>query len=193
MYKIVFQQFPFDTTKNYDTTHYLNVTDIKNELSAIKSELQSVKAATGEIKFYKHRQKHKTFSMETINYNTFYISFENLANAIDIEEIINNIDGIQFEFMSYFKYPKNSVFKHHKSFTVYPNPADEVLNLDLPFFVKSLEITNINGETLKQFTRSELSMINSNGKYTVEIAGFPPGIYFMIINNRYFEKVVVKR
>ena len=193
MYKVIFQEFPFDSTKNYDTTHFLNVNNIKQKLSGIKSDLQSLTGTTGEIKFYKHIHKHKTFSMETAYYNTFYVEFENPVNAIETAENINNIDGIECEFMSYFKYPKNSVFQKHDLLTVYPNPANEVINLEFPAQIKSLQISNMNGDKIKEFSKTELTMINSNGKITIETAGFPPGIYFLIIDSRYFEKIVVKR
>ena len=124
LFVLEFPYFPFDTT-NYDmdTVKFFTANDIKQELSQIKDSFLSISNVTGEIRFYRENLKYRTFS--NITYiKVFYISFENIVNSYETEEIINNfnIDGLKCEFLSYFGYLLESVYEKNENIEL-PEPS----------------------------------------------------------------------
>lgn len=188
--------FPFDTT-NYDmdTVTFFTVNDIKQELSKIKDSLLSISSITGEIKFYQTTLIWEKFSNITHNLIKFYASFENLVNAYETEEIINNfnIDGFKCEFLSYFAYVVGSVYEKNENIKLYPNPANDAVFMDISEHFNALKITNSNGEIVKEFTLEEIRNFNSNQKIAFKVSEFNTGVYFIIIDNKYVEKLVIAR
>jgi len=145
MFKFNFPYFPFDTTGyNIDTVTYFTANDIKQELSTIKDSLLSLSSITGEIRFYETDRKFRRFSY-TSNYSYgFCVSFENMVNAYETEEIINNfnIDKFKCQFISTFVYPVGSVYEKNKNLNLYPNPASNAVFMDIKENIKTLKITN---------------------------------------------------
>lgn len=195
LFMLEFPYFPFDTT-NYDvdTVKYFTVNDIKQELKQIKDSLLSISNVTGEIRFYQGILKYRTFS--NITYlKVFYISFENIVNSYETEEIINNfnIDGLKCEFLSYFGYLLESVYEKNENIKLYPNPASNAVFMDISEHFNALKVTNSNGEVVKEFTLEEIRDFNANQKIAFKVSEFNTGVYFIIIDNKYVEKLVIAR
>ncbi len=191
-----FSYFPFDTT-NYDmdTVTFFTVNDFKQELSEIKDTLQSISNITGEIRFYKTNNKTQHFSNITHNLHEFYASFENLVNAYEIEEIINNynIENFKCEFASCFAYVVESVYEKNENIKLFPNPASNAVFMDIKEHFNALKITNSNGSVVKEFTLEEIRNFNANQKIAFKVSELNTGVYFVIIDNKYVEKLVIAR
>ncbi len=196
VFKFEFPYFPFDTT-NYDmdTVTFFTVNDIKQELSEIKDSLLSISNITGEIKFYQTTLIWKKYKNITYNLNKFYLSFENLVNAYEIEEIINNfnIHSFKCEFLSYFYYLVGSVYEKNENIKLYPNPANEAVFMDIKEHFNTIRITNTNGEVIKEFAIEEIRNFNANKQIAFKVSEFNTGVYFIIIDNKYVEKLVIAR
>jgi len=195
LFILEFPYFPFDTTNyNMDTVKFFTVNDIKQELKQIKDSLLSISNVTGEIRFYQGVLKYRTFS--NITYiKVFYISFENIVNSLETEEIINNfnIDGLKCEFASYFEYVVESVYEKNVNIKLYPNPASDAVFMDIKENIKTLKITNSNGEIVKEFSLEEIRNFNANQKIAFKVSELNTGVYFVIIDNKYVEKLVIAR
>ena len=69
------------------------------------------------------------------------------------------------------------------SITIYPNPTKGIFTVDMPSAVKkgedlqTVEIININGQTIKQLT------IDNNKSTIINLKGQSKGIYFVKITN----------
>ena len=59
--------------------------------------------------------------------------------------------------------------------------------------IKTLKITNSNGEVVKEFTLEEIRNFNTNQKIAFKVSEFNTGVYFIIIDNKYVEKLVIAR
>ncbi|HPI18998.1 MAG TPA: T9SS type A sorting domain-containing protein [Candidatus Kapabacteria bacterium] len=190
-----FPYFPFDTSNyNMDTVTFFTINDIKQELSEIKDSLLSIINITGEIKFYQTFSIWKKYSNITHNLKKFYLSFENLVNTYETEEIINNfnIAGFKCEFLSYFHYFA-SVYEGNENIKLYPNPASDAVFMYIKEHFNTLKITNANGDVVKEFTLEEIRNFNTNQKIAFKVSELNTGVYFIIIDNKYVEKLVIAR
>ncbi len=196
LFMLEFPYFPFDTTNyNMDTLKFFTANDIKQDLSQIKDSLLSISNLTGEIRFYQGVLKYRTFSNITNNLKVFYISFENIVNSYETEEIINNfnIDGFKCEFLSYFGYLLESVYEKNENIKLYPNPASDAVHLGITEHFNSLKVTNSNGKVVKEFSLEEIRNFNSNKQIAFKVSELNTGVYFIIIDNKYVEKLVIAR
>lgn len=80
----------------------------------------------------------------------------------------------------------NSVVKSQSSLTIYPNPASDILKIQLPreYINESIQIYNSLGYLVKNV---EFSQSN-----TIDIKGLPNGIYYLILDNQsqYYGKFI---
>ncbi|NLO20296.1 MAG: T9SS type A sorting domain-containing protein [Ignavibacteria bacterium] len=196
MYRIHFPYFPFDTTGyDMDTVTYFTVNDIKQELREIKDSLLSLSSLTGEIRFYETNQKFKIFTNTSLYAYGYCASFEKMVNAYETEEKINNfkIGNFKCEFASYFVYVVGSVYEKNENIKLYPNPANDAVFMDISEHFNALKVTNANGEVVKEFTLEEIRNFNANQKIAFKVSEFNTGVYFIIIDNKYVEKLVIAR
>jgi len=196
MFKIHFPYFPFDTTGyDMDTLTYFTVNDIKQELCEIKDSLLSLSSITGEIRFYVTDQKFRPFSSTSLYAYVYCASFENMVNAYETEEKINNfnIKNFKSEFASYFVYLVGSVYEKNENIKLYPNPANDAVSMNIKENIKTIKITNSNGEVVKEFSLEEIRNFNANQKIAFKVSELNTGVYFIIIDNKYVEKLVITR
>jgi hypothetical protein len=78
----------------------------------------------------------------------------------------------------------NSVVNSQSSLIIYPNPASDILKIQLPreYINESIQIYNSLGCLVK---RVKLSQSNS-----IDIKGLPNGIYFLRLDNQYYGKFI---
>jgi hypothetical protein len=78
----------------------------------------------------------------------------------------------------------NSVVNSQSSLIIYPNPASDILKIQLPreYINESIQIYNSLGYLVK---RVKLSQSNS-----IDIKGLPNGIYFLRLDNQYYGKFI---
>lgn len=193
-YKISFPAFPFDTSgHDMNNTYYFTVDDIKVEYDHIKSSFNAINSETGEVKFYSSEVISDIFDSHDGELNSFYVSFENVVNAIEMEETIGGFEGIQYcLFESTLSIPA-SVFKVVNSLSLYPNPATDNITLDLDRNIENIKIISSTGETYYEFSNSEINNINANGQMSMNVYHYPSGVYFVIIDNKYYNKFVIER
>ena len=194
LFFISFPGFPFDTT-NYDvdTVKYFTVNDIKQEKSEIKDSLLSISSITGEIRFYQTNMKFRNYTNITHMSYEFCASFENIVNAFKIEKAINHFDINYFYcyYGSYLYSLSGSVYEKNENINLYPNPADGAVFIDIKEHFSALKITNTNGSVIKEFTLEEIRNFNANQKIAFKVNELNTGVYFVIIDNMYVEKLVI--
>ncbi|HEX8516767.1 MAG TPA: T9SS type A sorting domain-containing protein [Bacteroidia bacterium] len=112
----------------------------------------------------------KTIQNDTVN----YIAKWDGAGFVDTCGAIMN--GIE-----------NTTGSNHKIY-VYPNPATNFLTIEYDLDVSNLvlEIRNTLGQTIQSFTLN-----GSANKVLVDVNEYPPGIYFLLLQNE--EKTLVKK
>ncbi len=91
-------------------------------------------------------------------------------------ELVNDISSINKDF----------------EYTIYPNPANDELNIDAPFKNKTsgtLSVFNIIGHSLYQYNFNEDSI-----DHQIDVSAYSPGVYMLEIRTdtgRIVEKVMV--
>jgi hypothetical protein len=65
--------------------------------------------------------------------------------------------------------------------------------MDINEHFNTLKITNANGKVVKEFTLEEIRNFNSNQKIAFKVSELNTGVYFVIIDNKYVEKLVIAR
>jgi hypothetical protein len=73
---------------------------------------------------------------------------------------------------------------------VYPNPAKEMLFVDLSWDKANCSINDMTGRELKQVSLN-------NGKNSINVANLPPGIYFIVLKGRqnevFTQKIIIQQ
>ncbi len=90
-------------------------------------------------------------------------------------------------------YVNENLFYTIDDYLIFPNPASEMVYMNLPEPISNLRIMNIFGETVKEFSIAEINDFNSNQKFSFGTGEFATGIYFVIIDNRISKKFVIER
>ncbi len=90
-------------------------------------------------------------------------------------------------------YVDDNLFLNLDDYLIFPNPASEMVYMNLPEPISNLRIMNIFGETIKEFSTAEINNFNSNQKFSFGTGEFATGIYFVIIDNRISKKFVIER
>jgi hypothetical protein len=195
VYWITFPEFPFDTTDvDLDSTFYFTIDYIKDEYIDIKQSLQDIENITGEMKFYKSAIINASYEdcslAETVEFD---VSFDNVVNALDIEDSINAINDIKCEFASVFGYYASSSPIKKKPIILYPNPTDDIVTVSFESKIQSLKIVDINGNVIREFSSKELLQINTNHELLLNVSNIQTGLYYVIIDNKYFNKFIIER
>lgn len=72
------------------------------------------------------------------------------------------------------------------SFKISPNPSNSVTTIESGFEIQNIEVFDVVGKKIKEFTN-----LNTNS-YTIDVASFIPGMYFVKINKGTTLKLIVK-
>ncbi len=78
-------------------------------------------------------------------------------------------------------------------YLIYPNPASEMIYMNISEPVKNLKITNTFGEIVKEFSINEINDFNANKNFSFKVSKLSAGVYFVIIDNRFSKKLLIER
>ncbi len=112
----------------------------------------------------------------------YYIAFEGICS--------NNFnDGIQIDDITITQYEITSVNNLESEISIFPNPSNGIFTVEN---ISSLEITDVNGRLVEQFSSLNLQQSSS---ITVDISDQPKGIYLLKITtqseNSYSKKIII--
>lgn len=169
------------TSSNYSQTYQYNY---------IKPRLQALATASTNIKILPIYSSEPSFMQSWAITNPYFMPYTNLNNSL-ITETLPFKNYIQLEGIQWFEYsfmPKknlttslNGIKNDESIFSIYPNPANALINLKLENINEepnTVSISSILGNTILTET------IKSNN-YTTSIRNLSSGIYFITISNKY--------
>ena len=75
---------------------------------------------------------------------------------------------------------------YQNGFKVFPNPSNDVLNIQSGSVINKVEILDLLGEVVKSVS------VNGGNSYRMSVSGITSGIYFIRINDTFIQKIVLK-
>jgi hypothetical protein len=168
----------FDITGN----SYVHVKVWKPRVSPIRMKLEGGSMGTFELPSMNTQDDVDMWVDMVFDYTDKETSYPIVAFMPDFEDPLAIADDIVIYFDDFIvNNDPNPVstpeIKHNADFTVYPNPSNGVVNLDVPFNVQTLTIYNVIGQEIKSI--SDLQ----KGTVTIDISELDNGLYIINVLN----------
>lgn len=197
--KYLYYVVNFENTGNYAAENVITKVEIDNTkydintLQVLNTSHPSYTRITGnKVEFI-----FEGIDLEAASGNPPVGGHGNVLFKIKSKATLNNGDSVAKQANIYFDYNapietnlavttyqtlSNSVFETDQSVTIYPNPTNGNININSKFYIKTIELYDIQGRILE-------TALESSNTTTLDISNRETGIYFLKINTENGSKV----